>query len=200
MKVLIVGGSGLIGSAVAAELGKRHEIIVAGHAGGDVQVDIASRESIKAMFQTVGKVDAVIATVGKVVFAPLSDMTAEKYQVGLNHKLMGQVELVLEGIEALNDNGSFTLTTGILNHDPIPQGSSAAMVNGAIEGFVIGSALELPRGIRINAVSPTVIEEAMEAYAPFFRGYEPIPAAIAALGFSKSVEGLQTGKIIKIGF
>jgi NAD(P)-dependent dehydrogenase (short-subunit alcohol dehydrogenase family) len=115
--------------------------------------------------------------------------------VGLNSKLMGQVNCVLIGLDYMNDLGSFTLTSGILNHDPIAAGASAAMVNGAIDGFVTSAAIEMPRGIRINAVSPTVVTEALNQYGPYFRGFEPVPVQRVAHAFSKSVEGLQTGRI-----
>jgi NAD(P)-dependent dehydrogenase (short-subunit alcohol dehydrogenase family) len=109
------------------------------------------------------------------------------------------VRAVLIGSRHINSNGSFTLTSGILSHDPIVAGSSASMVNAAINGFVIGAAIELERGIRINAVSPTVITESLKDYAPFFRGYESVPAERAALAYSKSVEGKQTGQVYEVG-
>jgi hypothetical protein len=56
----------------------------------------------------------------------------------------------------------------------------------------------MPRGLRINAVSPGVITEAMPDYAPFFRGFEPVPAARAALAYAKSVEGAQTGQVYRV--
>lgn len=199
MKIIIVGGTGLIGKAVAAELSKRHEIITASQNSGDFNVNITSPESITALFEATGSVDAIISTTGKVEFVPFEKMIPENYQLGLNHKLMGQVNLVLIGRNYLNEGGSFTLTSGILNVDPIATGSSAAMVNAAIEGFVRSAAIEMPRGLRINAVSPTVISEAMGSYAPYFRGYEPVPAAKAALAYSKSAEGRQTGQVIKVG-
>ena len=152
------------------------------------------------MYTSVGSVDAVIAATGSVHFAPLLSMTAEHYQVGLRSKLMGQVNLVLLGMEYLSDGGSFTLTSGLLNHDVIRQGSSAAMVNGALEGFVRGAAIEMPRSIRINLVSPTVIAESMDKYGDYFRGYVPVPVAEAALAYSKSAQGLQTGQVYKVGW
>lgn len=194
MRIIIIGGSGTIGSAVVKELSPRHEIIVVGHSNGD----IASEKSLREMFKKAGKFDAVITTVGNVHFGDFAEMTAEKYQIGLGHKLMGQVNAVLIGREYIQDRGSFTLTSGILNRDPIRTGSSASMVNGAIDGFVIGAAIEMPRGIRINAVSPTVITEAMGTYGSFFRGFVSVPASKAALAYSKSVEGLQTGQIYHV--
>jgi len=198
MRVLIVGASGIVGRAVMRELGQRHEIVTAGRSSGDLRVDITSAESIQAMFQKAGQVDAVVACAGKVKFAALEAMTAADYEVGLKDKLMGQVNLVLIGRGFVPEGGSFTLTTGVLDHDPIRQGSSASMVNGALNAFVLAAAIEMPRGQRINAVSPGVIEEAMDDYGPFFRGFEPVPAARAALAFAKSVEGAQTGQVYRV--
>jgi len=198
MRVLIVGASGIIGGAVVGELGPRHDLLTAGRSSGDLRVDITSAESIKAMFEQAGRVDAVVSATGKVKFAPMELMTAADYEIGLKDKLMGQVNLVLIGRAYLADGGSFTLTTGVLDHDPIRQGSSASMVNGAVNAFVLAAAIELPRGQRINAVSPGVITEAMEGYAPYFRGFKPVPAARAALAYAKSVEGAQTGQVYRV--
>lgn len=195
MKVIIFGGTGTIGSAVAKELSPRHEIITVGKTSGDFQCDIQDANDILKLFKEIGQFDALISTTGNVHFESFEKMTGELYQIGLQDKLMGQVNLVLIGREFIKDQGSFTLTSGILSHDPIVAGSSASMVNGAIDSFVQAAAIEMPRGIRINAVSPTVILESMPTYAPYFRGYEPIPASRAALAYSKSVEGRQTGKV-----
>ncbi|MCX5515270.1 short chain dehydrogenase [Kaistia algarum] len=197
MKILLVGASGVLGTAVAAELGARHDIIRAGRTG-DVQIDIRDPASIRAAFEQVGTCDAVISAAGKVKFAPLPEMTAEDYAIGIADKLMGQVNLVLIGKDFVTDGGSFTLTTGVLAHDPIRKGSSASMVNGAVDSFVKAAAIELPRGLRINSVSPGVLLESMGGYAPFFRGHEPVPAARAALAFSKSVEGALTGQVFSV--
>ena len=198
MKVLIVGASGIIGRAVSSELGQRHEVITAGRNSGDVRLDITDSDSIRAAFAEAGPVDAVVSTSGTVKFAPFAELDSAGYEIGLRDKLMGQVNLVLVGRDSISDGGSFTLTTGALDRDPIIAGSSASMVNGAINAFVMAAAIEMPRGQRINAVSPGVIEEAMEAYAPFFRGFEPVPAARAALAYSKSVEGARTGIVFRV--
>ena len=198
MRILIVGASGTIGRAVAGELGGRHDILTAGRSSGDLRVDITHIESIRAMFEQAGRVDAVVAATGKVKFAPLEAMTAADYEIGLKDKLMGQVNLVLVGRDHVTNGGSFTLTTGVLDHDPIVQGSSASMVNGAVNAFVVAAAIEMAHGQRINAVSPGVIEEAMASYGPFFRGFLPVPAARAALAYAKSVEGAQTGQVYRV--
>ncbi|MCU0585138.1 MAG: short chain dehydrogenase, partial [Desulfobacterales bacterium] len=198
MKILIVGAAGTIGRAVTAELGQRHEIIPAGRASGDVRMDITDSSSIRAAFEKVGAVDAVVSAAGKVKFAAFGEMEAADYAIGLKDKLMGQVNLVLIGRRYLVEGGSFTLTTGVLDSDPIRMGTSASMVNGAINAFVMAAAIEMPRGLRINAVSPGVIAEAMKDYAPFFRGFEPVPAARAALAYARSVEGAQTGKVYRV--
>lgn len=198
MRILIVGASGTIGQAVTRELGQRHDIVTGGRNSGDVRLDITDTESIRAAFSDAGPLDAVVCTAGSVKFAPFADLDSAGYEVGLGDKLMGQVNLVLVGRESISDGGSFTLTTGVLDREWIAGGSSASMVNGAVNAFVAAAAIEMPRGLRINAVSPGVIEEAMEAYGSFFRGFEPVPAARAALAYARSVEGARTGVVFEV--
>jgi NAD(P)-dependent dehydrogenase (short-subunit alcohol dehydrogenase family) len=155
-------------------------------------------KSLQSLFQKIGRVDAIVCAAGSAYFGPWRELTPEKFEIGLRGKLMGQVNAVLAGQEVLSDGGSFTLTSGILSEDPIRNGAALSIVNGALESFVRAAAIELSRGLRINVVSPTVIEESMGSYGPYFRGYKPVPASRAALAYSKSVEGHQTGQIYKV--
>ncbi|WP_353631727.1 short chain dehydrogenase [Pseudomonas canadensis] len=199
MKILLIGASGTVGSAVKAELAQRHDVISIGRNSGDFQVDISDNASIRTLFEQTGKFDALVCAAGSVNFVPLGDMSESDFELGLRDKLMGQVNLLLIGREYANDGASFTFTSGILNRDPIRTGASAALVNGALDAFVKAAAIELPRGLRINSVSPTVLLEAMDSYAPYFRGYKPAPGADVALAYAKSVEGLQTGQTFIVG-
>jgi NAD(P)-dependent dehydrogenase (short-subunit alcohol dehydrogenase family) len=201
-KILIVGASGTLGSAIASAL-SAHDIIRGGRSGGDVQIDITDAQSILGAFKKIGRVDAVVSAAGHVSFAPLVDFKAEPigeslHTKGLTDKLMGQVNLALAARDSLNDGGSITLTTGILAEQFISQGSSASMINNAVEGFVKASAIEMPRGIRINVVSPSVFEESMKKYGAFFAGFRPVPVSDAARAFVRSVEGLETGQVYKV--
>ncbi len=198
MKIIIVGAEGTVGRAVAAELGKRHEVIAVGRKSGLIRADITDRASVEALFARTGKVDAVVATAGHTHFAPLTAMTEDQFRVGLDDKVMGQVRMVLSGLPFVNDGGSFTLTSGILSRDPIRQGASAATVDAAIEGFVLAAAIEMPRGIRINAVCPGLLEESAKAYEGFFPGHVPVPGWKVAQGYAKSVEGAITGQTIVV--
>jgi NAD(P)-dependent dehydrogenase (short-subunit alcohol dehydrogenase family) len=200
MRIVLVGATGTLGKAVDIALAGRHEIVRVGHKQGDDHVDISDTKSIEQLYQRIGEFDAVVSTTGDVYFGPLEEFTPEKFDVGLRSKLMGQVNLVTLGLEYIHPNGSFTLTGGQINADPIRFGASGAMVNGGLEGFVCSAAIELPHGLRINLVSPTVTEEALKAYGPFFPGQKAIPAAEAALGYVKSVEGPQTGRVYRIGW
>jgi NAD(P)-dependent dehydrogenase (short-subunit alcohol dehydrogenase family) len=203
LRILVVGASGLLGRAVAAELSPRHEIISAGSKSGEIRIDIADPLSIVAGLKAAGPLDAVACAAGAVNWPPLSTikpapLEKSAYGLGLANKLMGQVNLALAARDHLNDNGSITLITGILADTPIAAGSSASMVNRAVEGFVMTAAIEMPRRIRINVVSPSVFEEAMEDYGPFFRGFDSVPVARAARAFSRSIEGLETGKTYRV--
>jgi len=195
VKVIIIGANGAVGKAAVDELSARHEIIGVGRSSGDIQADIEDVDSIRAMYQQAGKVDAVVSAVGHGHFGAVHEMTTEQFMKGINHKLLPQVNLVLEGFNFINDGGSFTLTSGVLNRDPIPGGSCAAAANGALDGFVLGAAVDMPRGIRINAVSPEVLEVSRQKYDGFFRGHVHVSSADVGLAYSKAVEGCLSGQV-----
>lgn len=199
MRILIVGASGTVGRAAAAELSRRHEVIRAGRSSGDITVDVMSEDAVRSMFAKLGMLDAVVACAGHVHFGPLAAMTPAQFRKGLDDKLMGQINLVLLGLPHVRDGGSFTLTSGILDRDPVRAGANAGAVNGAIGGFVKAAAIDMPRGIRINAVSPGLLEESAQKYDGFFPGHEPVSSARVGLGYAKSVEGGLTGQVISVG-
>ena len=203
LRILLVGASGTLGSAIAAELGARHDIVTAGSRSGDVRIDIEDPGTIVAGLKTAGLCDAIVCAAGNVTFAPLEAIGVEPIErsafgLGFRNKVLGQINLALAAREHLRDKGSITLTTGVLVDQPIVAGACASAANGAVEAFVRAAAIELPRGLRINAVSPTVLQESMDSYGPFFRGFEPVPAARAALAFSRSVEGAETGRVYRV--
>lgn len=195
MKVIVVGANGAVGKTAVDALSGRHEVIKVGRSSGDVQADIEDIDSIRAMYQQVGKVDAVVSAVGHGHFGAVADMTTEQFMKGINHKVLPQVNLVLEGFDYVNDGGSFTVTSGVLNRDPIPGGSCAAAANGALDGFVLGAAVDMPRGIRINAVSPEVLEVSRAKYDGFFRGHVHVSEEAVGLAYSKAVEGCLNGQV-----
>jgi len=196
MKIILVGANGAVGQTVVNAFGNRHEIIAVGRTSGDIQIDIEDLGSVRSMYKQVGKVDAVVSAVGHGHFGAVADMSSEQFMKGIKHKVLPQVNLVLLGIEHMNDGGSFTLTSGVLNRDPISGGSCAAAANGAIDGFVTAAAVDMPRGIRINAVSPGLLQVSVDRYDGFFPGHEPVSSERVGLAFCKSVEGVITGQVI----
>ena len=196
MRILVVGGEGTVGKAAISGFSKGHDIIRAGRNSGDLHVNVNDEASVAAMFAKLKTVDAVVACTGHSYFGPVNTMTPTQFLDGVKDKLMGQVNLVLLGMAHLADGGSFTLTSGILSRDPIRQGSNAAATDGAIDAFVIGAAIEMPRGIRINAVSPGLLADAAEKYDGYFPGHVPVSSERIGFAFAKSVEGAINGQII----
>jgi NAD(P)-dependent dehydrogenase (short-subunit alcohol dehydrogenase family) len=110
--------------------------------------------------------------------------------------MMGQINLVRIGAEFVKDGGSFTLISGILNVKPVPQAVADGTISGAIDTFVRIAAYELPRGIRINAINPTVLEEAWDVYGEMMPGFQPVPGALVGRAFERSVDGFITGQVL----
>ncbi|WP_405171326.1 short chain dehydrogenase [Paenibacillus sp. FSL H8-0280] len=198
-RALVIGGSGTLGKAVVAKLRDYSvEVIKAGRQSGDVQVDMTSTESITTLFETVRNIDYVIVAAGQTHYAKLEELTPENNMISVQGKLLGQVNIVLIGQHYINDKGSFTLVSGIIQDHPIEQGASSAMVNGAIDSFARAAAFELPGGIRLNSVSPNLFVESAEKYKDFFIGFNPVPVEKVANTFIQSALGIETAQNFKI--
>jgi len=186
-----------MGRYLTNAFGKEHEIITAATKNCEIQVDITSTSSIEKMYKQVGAYDALISTAGPTYVGPWKKLTDKEFRKGVDGKMMGQINLVLIGQHYINRGGSFTLISGALTHEPQLNFANASAANGAIEAFVKAAAIELGEGIRINAVSPTVIENSPQ-YFPFFPGDIPVTMQQLEYGFRKSVFGANTGQVIKL--
>jgi NAD(P)-dependent dehydrogenase (short-subunit alcohol dehydrogenase family) len=193
MKIVVIGATGTIGKAVAEALAARHEVVRVSRSG-PVKADLEDAASLARLFDTVKDVDAVVSCAGSAAFKPLLQLGDGDFQVGLRSKLMGQVNLVRIAARHLRDGGSITLTSGVLAHEPMPGGAAISMVNAALEGFVTGAAIELPRGLRVNVVSPPWITETLVAMKMDPKG--GIPAAACAKAYVVAVEGRDQGRTI----
>lgn len=196
MKIIIVGASGTLGKKVTEDLEKDHEIIRVGTKSGDLQADLTDVRSLEQMFKKAGSFDALICAAGSGHFGPLSEMTTGDFQKGIESKLMGQVNLVLLGQHYINPEGSFTLISGVLSDDPVKNSVNLAAVNSAVEGFVKAAALELKNGVRINVVSPGVVEDAPHLFDAF-PGHKPVSMNRVVYAYRKSVLGHITGQVIR---
>ncbi len=194
MRILIVGATGTLGSAITAALSEGNEIILASRKSPSVRVDISDPASIRAMYRAVGKVDAVVSAAGPAKFAPLDQLTDSDFKFSLDNKLMGQVNLVRFGWDYVLDKGSFTLTSGVLARMVMPGSGAVSLVNAGLEGFTRSAALEAPRGIRVNIVSPPWVSETLKALG--MDESKGLPAASVARSYVESVRGSQTGVVL----
>ena len=194
MKVIVVGATGTIGKAVVQAIGSRHEVIPVSFSKSAIKVDITDKSSIERMFEATGKADAVISAAGPAKFGPMASLTDEDFAFCLNNKLMGQVNLVRTGVEHMNDNGSFILTSGILSRKPMEGSTAISLVNAALEGFGRAAALEMPRGIRVNVVSPNWVIDTLKAF-----NMDPsigTPVEVVAQAYIRALEGTMNGAVL----
>ena len=198
MKIIVVGAAGDIGKAACDELGHRHDLVRVGRTSGDYKLDVSDIAAVGDFYQKIGAFDAVVSCAGDATFAPLDALTQESFLIGLHQKVMGQVNLVLAGLDVINDGGSFTLTSGVLDRDPIRMGTNAATANGALAGFVKSAAIEMTRGLRINVVSPGLLDVSVPRYGAWFAGHKPVSSTDVGRAYAKAVEGALTGQVVVV--
>lgn len=197
MKVLLIGATGTIGREVAAALSPKHEVIPASRTKSVHKVDISDPDSIRKMYKEVGRIDAVISAAGEAKFAPLAALSGEDFQFCLSNKLMGQINLVRLGFDFVSDAGSFILTSGVLAQQPMIGSAAISVVNAGLEGFTRAAALEAPRKIRVNIVSPPWVKETLAALG--MDTSQGTPAATVARAYVQALEGSGTGGVVAVG-
>lgn len=185
MKILMIGAGGAIGKIVTAAL-KEHEVITVGRNTGAIKADISEETAVESLFKQVSNVDAIVCAAGDSVTGNLSAMNKAPFMVGIQQKLWPQINLVLSGMKHLKDNGSITLISGKMGELPAKGSSGKAFVNGAINSFVIAAAQEMPRGIRLNVISPSKVSDI---------GEDELAAA-----YIKCLETAINGEIIRVGY
>jgi NAD(P)-dependent dehydrogenase (short-subunit alcohol dehydrogenase family) len=195
MKLLLIGATGTIGQAIAAALSPRHEVIAASLNSGQARVDITEPTSIRALFEAVGQVDGVIIAAGAVRHKPLAQLEDEDFEFSLHNKLMGQVNVVREGLRRVRDNGVIVITSGQASRSPTPGSGIISLVNAGLEGFMRAAALEAPRGIRVNAVSPSSVSETLRKLG--VDAISGVPASVVAQAYVRAVETAITGQVIE---
>jgi NAD(P)-dependent dehydrogenase (short-subunit alcohol dehydrogenase family) len=198
MRVLVIGGSGTIGQRLVPELRARgHEVVVGSRTAGDVKVDITSASSIRDMYQLAGELDAVVCIAASGDMDDFATLTEDELLANMRGKLLGQVNLVLIGQRHLAERGSFTLTSGIFADYPARGVTGGGLISGALHSFVLSAAIELPRGLRINVVSPTVVEDSADAYRDSFPDLKPVSMQSLVTDYVRCVEGPGTGEIVR---
>jgi NAD(P)-dependent dehydrogenase (short-subunit alcohol dehydrogenase family) len=194
MKIIVVGATGTIGAAVVRALQAQHEVIGV-HRASDPKVDIEDQASLHALFERIGDVDAVVSCSGSAAWKPLLDLDDADFAFSLRNKLMGQVNLTRIALRRLRDAGSVTLTSGILAQKPMNGSGAVSLVNGGLEGFVRAAALEAPRGIRVNVVSPPWVSETLEKMG--MKDVAGLPASTVARAYVASIEGRYQGATLE---
>lgn len=196
MRIICIGGRGTIGKTIVQALEKEHELIIAGRQSADLTVDISDPQSITQLFETVQTFDALVCTAGPAHLAPITELTTAHFNVGLQGKLLAQINLVLIGQRYINKGGSFTLTSGILAEEPINQGVAASTADGAINAFVQAAAVELKNEVRINVVAPGVVAASPHLHG-YFPGHIPVAMEVVRAAYVKSILGVVNGQVIR---
>lgn len=192
MKILVIGATGTIGGAVADALAVRHEVVRASRRG-PVRVDMGDTTTIDALFAEVGEVDAVVCCAASGGLTPLDALSDTEFWSGLDGKLVGQVNLVRRALAHVRDGGSVTLTSGRFA-EPVPGSSLGYLVNAGLEAFVHAAATEMPRGVRLNTVSPGWVRETLLSL-----GMDPAdgaPVTDVAQVYLDAVEGTAHGRTL----
>ena len=195
-KIVVVGATGRLGRVVVGGLND-YEVIRAGRSGPDLKIDALDFESVSDVFASVGTFDGLISCIGGTPFKTFEELTMEDFALGLSKKCFSQLNLAKAAIPYLTENGSITLTSGIIGDEPILAGSCAAAANGALNTCVSTLAAEYAGKVRINIVSPSIIENSVEDYGMLFDGFEPTSKKRIVEAYRRTISAPISGRVLR---
>jgi NAD(P)-dependent dehydrogenase (short-subunit alcohol dehydrogenase family) len=195
MKVVVIGATGTIGKAVADALAKRGHDVIRASRKSEVRVDIENSMTVHALFNLVKDADAVVTCAGSGGWGPLAKLADEDFAFALRSKLMGQVNVVRIAKDHVKDGGSITVTSGVLASKPMTGSTAISLVNAGLEGFVRAAALDMPRGVRVNVVSPPWVKETLRERK--MDDSHGIAAEDVAKAYVAAVEGQSNGEVLE---
>lgn len=196
-KIIVVGASGTLGRAISTNLEQSHNVVRAGRSCADLTLDAASPDQLNSALDAFGKFDALVSCIGSVPFTPFQDTSPEDFNQGLLNKFGHQANLVRAALPYLSEGGSITLTSGILAEEPLVGASCAAAANMALHGFTMAIAAEQLGKVRINCISPSVVEESVEKYGAFFDGFPVTKMPDLVTAYRRSIFGPITGQVVR---
>ena len=197
-KIIVVGATGKLGRVVVEGLQKDYAVIRAGRSGPDLKIDAFDFESVSDILASVGPFDGLVSCIGGTPFKTFEELTMDDFAAGLSTKCFSQLNLAKAAIPFLSENGSITLTSGIIGDEPIIAGSCAAAANGALNMCVSTLAAEYAGKLRINIVSPSIIENSVDHYGMLFDGFEPSSNESIIHAYRRTISAPITGRVMSL--
>lgn len=190
-KIVVIGGSSGIGLATA-ELAKSEgaEVVIASRSAAKLDpvaerlkvaafpADVTSDESVAELFRRTGPVDHVVLTAAQLRTGPFKTVAMDDVRATMEGKFWGAWRVARAA--EIRPGGSLTLVTGFLSVRPRPNSAIISAANGALESLARALALELAP-VRVNAVSPGVIDTPIRAAMPEAARKEMLAKTAAAL-------------------
>ena len=175
---VVTGGSSGIGLAAAQRfIADGAQVVITGRDQGTLDAaiaelgdratairgDVANLKDLDRLFAQVreqfGRIDVLFANAGIAPFVPLEAVTEEHFDALFNINVRGLFFTVQKALPLLSEGASVILTASVVAQSGLPNTSIYSATKAAVRSLGRTLAAELsPRGIRVNVVSPGLIE------------------------------------------
>jgi 3-oxoacyl-[acyl-carrier protein] reductase len=165
-KELAAEGAAVIVNYSSSAAGANETVAEIAKAGGKavaVQADLSKQADISRLFaeakKAFGRVDILVNNAGIYEFAPLENVTEEHFHKSFNLNVLGLLLASQAAAKQFDSGGSIINISSVVSTLAVPQGAVYSGTKGAVDAITRALAAELgPRGIRVNALRPGMVE------------------------------------------
>ena len=196
-RILVIGGTGTIGSAVVRELATDHQVESVGRST-DPPVDLSDLATIDRLADRLAggpPFEAVVVCAGGGLPGRVEDLDLAGALEAFRPKLIGQMAVAQAAPRFVRPGGAVVLTSGILERRPMSGMSHLSMINAALRAFALSAATE-ERSVRTCVVSPGLVQESPQRVLDFFSGMATVASADLAKVYRRLVETGRDGETI----
>jgi 3-oxoacyl-[acyl-carrier protein] reductase len=195
------------------------EIAARGGTAIAVQADVSKPAHIERLFsearRSFGRLDILVNNAGMYEFSPLEGVTEEHFHQHFNVNVLGLLFTTKEAVKQMGPEGGSIINIGsIASSMRMPNSAVYSASKAAVDAITGVLAKELgPRKIRVNSISPGVIEtegsraggfigtdfqKTVEAQAPLGRVGQPDDIAPTAVYLASSDSKYMTGETLLV--
>ena len=199
-KIIIIGGSKGIGSAIIDSLITNHKIINLSRTSPEFEHENLSHfncDVLKDELPPIESADGLIYCPGSINLKPFNRLSLDDFRADFEINVIGAIKAIQTYTKTLSqsESASIVLFSTVATKLGMPFHASVATAKSAVEGLTKSIAADLATKIRVNAIAPTITDT--DLAAKFLRNERMVESTIQRHPLKKYLKPTEVAAMAK---